>query len=64
MGDLQEALSGGRAGGNRLLPGAGGWDNHRLRLAILRPSPVLLEPTISSGADTEPQDGELDHLCT
>lgn len=64
MGDLQEDLSGDRDGGNRLPLGAGGWDNHRLRLAILRPSPVLLEPTISSGVNTENQDGELHHLCT
>lgn len=63
MGDLQEALSGGRDSGNRLLLGAGGWDR-RLRLAILRLLAVLLEPTISSTGNTEHKDGELDYLHT
>ena len=63
MGDLQEALSGGRDSGSRLLPGAGGWDR-RLRLAILRLLAVLLEPTTSSAANPEHKDGELDYLHT
>lgn len=63
MGDLQEALSGGRDSGNRLLLGAGDWDR-RLRLAILRLLAVLLGLTISSAENTEHKDGELDYLHT